>query len=84
VLTHFRHRVAHFGQTLAQALDRRLMAATKLAALVAGTLSDLVRGKPALVVENALLRQQLVILQRSVTRPRCTPADRTLLVLLGM
>ncbi len=85
MLTHFRHRVAHFGQTLAQALDRRLMAATTPAApaLVAGTLSDLVRGKPALVVENALLRQQLVILQRSVTRPRCTPADRTLLVLLA-
>ena len=34
------------------------------------------------MAENALLRQQLVVLKRSVKRPRCTPADRALLVLL--
>ncbi len=51
--------------------------------LVVGTLTDLVRSKPALVVENALLRQQLIILRRSVKRPRCTSTDRALLVLLA-
>ena len=68
-----------------QALGRRLLAATKPAAppLLAGTLADLLRSKPELVAENALLRQQLVVLKRSVKRPRCTPADRTLLVLLA-
>ena len=68
-----------------QALHRRLLAATKPAApqLVAGTLADLRRSKPELAAENALLRQQLVVLTRSVKRPRCTPADRTLLVLLA-
>ncbi len=68
-----------------QALRRRLVAATKPAAppLVAGTLADLLRSKPELVVENALLRQQLAILKRSVKRPRCTPTDRALLVLLA-
>jgi hypothetical protein len=61
-----------------QALHHRLLAATKPAALqlVAGTLADLLRSKPELVAENALLRQQLAVLTRSVKRPRCTPADR--------
>jgi transposase InsO family protein len=35
------------------------------------------------VAENALLRQQLVVLKRSVKRPPYTAADRTLLVLLA-
>ena len=67
------------------ALRRRLLAATRPAALrlVTGALADLARSKPELVAENALLRQQLVVLKRSVKRPRCTAADRTLLVLLA-
>ena len=51
--------------------------------VAAGVLADLARSKGALVAENALLRQQLVVLKRSVKRPRCTAADRTLLVLLA-
>jgi len=51
--------------------------------LLTGVLLDLTRTKPTLIAENALLRQQLIILRRSVPRPRCTPADRTLLVLLA-
>jgi len=35
------------------------------------------------VAENALLRHQLAILRRSARRPRCTPVDRALLVLLA-
>ena len=79
------HCVTRVGRHLAQALRRRLAAATKPAAagLVVGTLTDLARSKPALVAENALLRQQLLILRRSVKRPRCTPSDRALLVLLA-
>ncbi len=36
-----------------------------------------------LLAEHALLRHQLVVLRRSVQRPRCTPADRAGLVLLA-
>ncbi len=36
-----------------------------------------------LIAENALLRQQLLVLRRSVKRPRCTPTDRALPVLLA-
>ena len=79
------HRIARAGQRLAQALGRRLAATTAPAAPVpvAATLADLVRSRPALVAENALLRQQLLILRRSVKRPRCTPTDWAFLVLLA-
>src|SRR5881396_1624098 len=45
------------------------------------TLADLGRSKSELVAENALLRQQLIILRRQVKRPVCTKTDRVLLVL---
>jgi len=47
------------------------------------TLTDLGRSKTELVAENALLRQQLIILRRQVKRPTCTKTDRALLVLLA-
>ncbi len=69
---------------LAHALQGRLRTLAKpvAASLVTGTLADLTRNKPDLLTENALLRQQLLILQRSVKRPRCTTTDRALVVLL--
>ena len=78
-------RVTCTARAALQALRRRLLAATKPAAPTpaAGTLADLVRSRPELVAENALLRQQLLVLRRSVKRPRCTAADRALLVLLA-
>src|SRR5947209_12282214 len=48
-----------------------------------GTLVDLGRSKSELRAENALLRQQLIMLKRQVKRPACTKADRILLVLLA-
>ncbi len=71
MLAHVLHRIARFGQNLAQQLNRRLMAATKPAApvLIAGTLADLTRSKSALVAENALLRQQLLNLAAECRAP---------------
>jgi putative transposase len=68
-----------------QALNHRFLDWTKPAAssLISGTLTDLARKKSELVAENALLRQQLIILRRQVKRPVCTRADRMLLVLLA-
>jgi len=42
----------------------------------AGTTDDLLRSRTQLLAENALLRQQLLVLRRSVTRPAVTRADR--------
>ena len=79
------HRMIVRGRCAAQCIRRRLLVATRpaVAPLAAGALADLTRSRPALVAENALLRHQLAILHRSVKRPRCTPTDRALLVLLA-
>ena len=47
------------------------------------TALDVTRNKAELVAENALLRQQLVILNRLVKKPRFTQADRLWLVLFA-
>ena len=48
-----------------------------------GTLADLARSKAELMAENALLRQQLIMLKQQVKRLACTKRDRILLVLLA-
>jgi hypothetical protein len=48
-----------------------------------GTIADLGRSRSELMAENALLRQQLIILKRQVKRPACTHRDRIFLVLLA-
>ncbi len=85
MLARLLRRVTRTARAALQALHRRLLAVTKPAAptVIAGALADLARSTPELVAENALLRQQLVVLKRSVKRPRCTPTDRALLVLLA-
>lgn len=51
--------------------------------LAAGAVQDLSRSKSDLVVENAILRQQLIVLNRSIKRPIFTIGDRTRLTLLA-
>jgi putative transposase len=48
------------------------------------TLTDLGKSRSQLIAENALLRQQLLVLRRQVKRPPLTRTDRILLVLLAM
>ena len=48
-----------------------------------GSALDFTRSNAELVAENALLRQQLIILHRQVDKPRFTPTDRLWLVLLA-
>jgi len=50
--------------------------------LTIGMLSDLTRSRTDLVVENALLRQQLIVLSRQIKRPQLTNLDRFRLVFL--
>jgi transposase InsO family protein len=52
-------------------------------AQAAGTGGDLLRSRAQLLVENALLRQQVLVLRRGVAHPALTPADRSVLVLLA-
>ena len=52
-------------------------------ALIIGILSDLTRSHTDLIVENALLRQQLIVLNRQIQRPQQTHSDRFRLVFLS-
>jgi putative transposase len=67
------------------ALSSRLTRWTKplRTSLPLATLTDLCRSKSELLAENALLRQQLIILRRQVKRATFTRTDRILLVLLA-
>ena len=51
--------------------------------LIIGILSDLTRSRTDLLLENALLRQQLIVLKRQIKRPQLTNPDRFLLVFLS-
>ena len=51
--------------------------------LLANLPLDLTRSKGDLIIENAFLRQQLVVLNRQVKRPRLRHGDRLRLVLLA-
>jgi putative transposase len=51
--------------------------------LISGLLSDLTRSYTDLIVENVLLRQQLIVLKRQVKRPWLSDPHRFRLVLLS-
>jgi hypothetical protein len=53
------------------------------ATIAAAVLSDLPRSKSDLIAENAILRQQLIVLNRQVKRPQLTTGDRLRLVFLS-
>ncbi len=52
-------------------------------ALIIGILSDLTRKRTDLVVENALLRPQLIVLKRQIKQQQLTNYDRFRLVFLS-
>ena len=51
--------------------------------LIIGILAYLTRSHPDLVVENALLRHQLIVLNREVKRPQLTNHERFHLMFLS-
>jgi putative transposase len=51
--------------------------------VVGGAVSDALKSKPELIAENALLRQQLIILKRQVKQVKLKGHERLLLVLLA-
>ena len=80
-MNHIRQSV----QSLFQVVKQRLRQWTKPDnhSLLINAALDLTRPKSELILENALLRQQLIILKRQSKRPRLTWRDRSLIVLLS-
>lgn len=70
-------------QSVLHTLREALYGQTKPRNAVVWLASDLVRTRSDLILENALLRQQLLILRRQVKRPQLNNRDRFLLVLFA-
>jgi putative transposase len=73
------------GLAILQRVREQVRAWTKPVAQTAGVgvANDLLRSKAELILENALLRQQLTVLDRQVKRPAFSWKDRCLMVLLS-
>ncbi len=90
VITHYASQLvsAHsallpFLLSLLDRLFRRWTAPTAQPSVLLDALTDLARPKSQLILENALLRQQLVILHRQVKRPHFNRRDRFSLLVLA-
>src|SRR4051812_2745866 len=73
------------GLAILQRVREKVRAWTKPVAQTTGVgvAKDLLRSKAELILENALLRQQLTVLDRQVKRPAFSWKDRCLMVLLS-
>jgi putative transposase len=58
-------------------------AATRPTSVLVGLVEDAFRSREELIAENALLRQQLIVAARSITRPSFKAHERGLMVLLS-
>ncbi len=85
MLAHGLARLRRFARRCAATVRARVSQWTKPRPCSAamGLAADLVRSRRELLLENALLRQQVVVLSRAAKRPAFTPWDRALLVLLA-
>ena len=78
-----RRRLAGIVAGVRHTLRACLWARPVIGRHAAGTGADCLRNRAQLLAENALLRQQLLVLRRGVARPSVSRADRALLVLLA-
>ncbi len=78
----FPNLIPVFIAWLSQSLMSRLRKWTKpiAATLVVGVITDVTRSRRELLLENALLRQQLIVLNRQVKRPKLGGRDRVVIV----
>jgi len=78
-------RLRQFARHCVDTVRVRVSAWTKPRppSLATGLATDLVRRRHELLLENAVLRQQVIVLSRAGKRPAFTPWDRRLLVLLA-
>ncbi len=68
---------------LGRAIRRLLRPARSGAMLVIGAAGDLTRTRSELLAENAMLRQQVIVLRRNIKQPRLHRDDRLLLLALA-
>ncbi len=72
-----------FIAALVRMVQRLFRPACSAAEVGIGAARDLTRTRSELLAENALLRQQVIVLRRSIERPRLHRDDRLLLLILA-
>ena len=78
--------IGHLRSAAGRLLNRvrsAIQEASRPLPVLAGLLSDVTRSREQLLMENALLRQQLVVASRKVKRPIFRPLERGFVVLLA-
>jgi putative transposase len=80
VISSLQHFFELILNIIAQSIQR--LVKPRNPSLFTGVILDLTRSGSELVLENAFLRQQLIVLNRQVVRPACKPRERVLLVML--
>jgi hypothetical protein len=76
-------RIAGWARGIRDAIREFLGPSSSVARLAADAARDLVRSRRDLVAENALLRQQLIVLRRCVDHPKIKDSDRVIMLLLA-
>ena len=72
-------QVTKMAQSMFNTVERRFRAWTEPASdsMVGGVAVDLVKSKQQVILENAFLRQQVIMLKRQIARPRLTTKQRS-------
>ena len=83
VLSRFRRRLRATTPAVVERVKSAFRESTRPLPLVAGFAMDLTQSRKDLLIENALLRQQLIVASRKVKRPAFRPGERGLLVVLA-
>ncbi len=73
-------RIAGWARAIPDAINEFLKPSSSVSTLAADAARDLVRSRPELVAENALLRQQLIVLRRSADYPKIEDSDRVIML----
>jgi hypothetical protein len=83
VLTSFVARICAAAASVVRKARRVFKEATRPLPLLTGLVTDLTRSRKELLAENALLRQQLIVVRRHVERPRLLRHERAVMVALA-
>lgn len=77
--------IVHLIHSIIYSLEHGFLDLTRSSrrSAILGTALDIMRPRAELIAQNALVRQQLIILYRQAKKPRFTQADRLWLVLLA-
>jgi len=83
IIATVKNTVISLGRSIGSAIKRLIAPAKSAATAVAGATRDVARPRAELIAENALLRQQLIVVRRQIGRPVFGDTDRFLMVILA-